>query len=81
MSKKNLKFSDVVSGSDPRSHTHASPAGHSNLALIEFTGNKRALIGRILMTAANYSVASRKKEEASCPIQACSSQQEGVCGG
>lgn len=35
------------------------------------------------MTAANYSEAGLQKrgEEASCPPQACSSQQEGVCGG
>lgn len=38
-----------------------------NMALIEFTGDKRVLIGRITMTAANYSEASLQKGEGLLP--------------
>lgn len=53
----------MVYESDPPSHMRGLPCWSlMNMALIEFTGDKQVLIGRITMTAAKYSEASLQKE-------------------
>lgn len=59
-----LPGSDVVEGRFPTlPHAHLPCWSLMNMALIEFTGDKRVLIGRITMTTASYSTTSLQKGE------------------